>query len=151
LIQSMLSGHAGSLTTVHASTPRDSAMRLETLCLMSDIQLPVHVARAQVASALQLIVQLSRFADGSRRVVLISEALGLDAENRYQFQDLYRFRSEGRDDEGRIVGQLEPTGKRPSFAAEPFSLGLADRVQLTGHLFSQGDDPSKTRAESPEA
>src|SRR5581483_6504285 len=83
LIQSMLSGHAGSLTTVHASTPRDAVIRLETLCLMSDVSLPVHVARMQTASAVQLIVQLTRFSDGSRRVRQISEVLGLGPENDY--------------------------------------------------------------------
>src|SRR5581483_9194563 len=77
LVQSMLSGHAGSLTTVHASTPRDAAIRLETLCLMSDVSLPVHVARMQVASALHVVVQLARFADGSRRVQSIAEMTGL--------------------------------------------------------------------------
>jgi pilus assembly protein CpaF len=77
LIQSMLSGHAGSLTTVHANTPRDAAVRLETLCLMSDVGLPAHVARMQVAPALHVVVQIARYLDGSRRVQTISEMLGL--------------------------------------------------------------------------
>src|SRR5262249_17398435 len=93
LIQAMISGHAGSLTTVHASTPRDAAIRLETLCLMSDVSLPIYVARAQLASAIQVVVQIGRFADGSRRVQTISELVGLTEEQSYQFQDLFRFQA----------------------------------------------------------
>src|SRR5262249_49414833 len=102
LIQSMLSGHAGSLTTVHANTPRDAATRLEPLCLMSDVGLPVHVARAQVASALHVVVQLTRFGDGSRRVRQISEMLGLGPDGGYQVRDLYMFRAAGMDADGRL-------------------------------------------------
>lgn len=136
LIQSMLSGHAGSLTTVHASTPRDSLIRLETLCMMSDVSLPVHVARAQVASAIHILLQISRFPDGSRRVVTISEVQGLDPEGRYQFQDLYRFQAEGLDEEGRQKGSLQPTGAIPTFSGEPFGMGLEEKVNLTRKLFT---------------
>ena len=135
LIQSMISGHAGALTTVHATTARDAATRLETLCLMSDVQLPVYVARAQVASALQVILQLARFDDGSRRVTAITEALGLGADGTYQFQELYRFRSTGRDENGRILGGLEPTGAKPTFAGDPYRLGFADTVKRTAAMF----------------
>src|SRR5262245_57226545 len=124
LIQSMLSGHAGSLTTVHASTPRDAAIRLETLCLMSDVSLPVYVARMQVASAVHLVVQIARFGDGSRRLQAISELRGLDEGNNYRFEELYRFQASGQDASGRLQGQLVPTGARPSFAAEPAAMGL---------------------------
>ena len=83
LVQSMISGHSGAMTTVHATTARDAAIRLETLCMMSDVAIPVHVARVQVASAIQLVVQIARFSDGSRRVRAISECLGTDANNEY--------------------------------------------------------------------
>lgn len=135
LIQSMISGHAGSLTTVHATTARDAAVRLETLSLMSDVSLPVHVARMQVASAVQLVVQIARFSDGSRRLRAISECLGLDGKGDYLFQDLYRFESAGRDDEGRILGTLRPTGILPTFHHEPIEQGCQDRVKLTASLF----------------
>ena len=85
LVQSMISGHAGSLTTVHATTAYDAAIRLETLSLMSDVALPVHVARTQVASAIQLVVQIGRFLDGSRKIRAISECLGLDDKGNYRF------------------------------------------------------------------
>ena len=138
LIQSMLSGHAGSLTTVHANTPRDSAVRLETLCLMNDAGLPVYVARQQVASAIDVVVQLARLGDGSRRVLSISESLGLDADNNYQWRELFRFRANGCDADGRIKGSLRPTGELPSFASEPFEMGLEEHCQLTrGNVFRE--------------
>ncbi|MCE9603757.1 MAG: CpaF family protein [Planctomycetia bacterium] len=136
LIQSMLSGHAGSLSTVHANTPRDAAIRLETLCMMSDVALPVHVARTQVASALHLVVNIARLSDGSRRVFCISEALGLDEQNQYRFQDIFRFQPSGRDAAGSIRGNLAYMGTRPTFAAEPELLGLGAEVKLTTELFS---------------
>jgi pilus assembly protein CpaF len=136
LIQAMISGHSGSLTTVHANTPRDSLIRLETLSLMSDVSLPVYVARAQVASAIHVIVQIARFSDGSRRVQAISEVLGLGEDSNYRVQDLYRFQGRGRDADGNIVGELMATGTRPSFSSEPFDLGVGDRVKLTTTLFA---------------
>ncbi len=135
LIQSMISGHSGSLTTVHATTARDAAVRLETLSLMSDVSLPVHVARVQVASAIHLVIQITRYSDGSRKVRGISECLGLDESNEYVFRDLYRFVPRGRDDDGKILGELQPTGEKPSFASEAAEMGFQDRVKLTSKLF----------------
>ncbi|MCA9108598.1 MAG: CpaF family protein [Planctomycetaceae bacterium] len=136
LIQSMLSGHSGSLTTVHANTPRDAAVRLETLCLMSDTELPVHVARTQVASAIHVVVQLVRLGDGSRRVSRISECCGLNDAGQYQWRELFQFDGHGRDEDGRILGELVPTGFQPSFADEPFALGLDDRIDQSRDLFA---------------
>jgi pilus assembly protein CpaF len=137
LVQSMLSGHAGSLSTVHANTPRDAAVRLETLCMMSDVGLPVHVARTQVASALNLVVNIARLGDGSRRVQAISEMLGLDDRGNYQFRDLYRFYPSGRDGEGRIIGEIRATGEKPTFAEEAYAMGYGEQVKLTQNLFTQ--------------
>lgn len=136
LIQSMISGHAGSLTTVHANNARDAAIRLETLCLMSDVSLPVYVARTQVASALNIVLQISRFPDGTRRVQAITELLGLDDQQNYRTNDIYRFVATGKGEDGRVTGQLQATGAIPTFSAELTSLGLQDRVQLTGDLFA---------------
>lgn len=135
LVQSMLSGHAGSLATVHASTPRDAAIRLETLCLLSDVSLPAHVARIQVSSSIQIVIQIERFRDGSRRIRTISECLGLDTNQNYKFLDIFRFHSEGLDDQGRLQGELRWTGERPSFVNEPRELGMTDRVNLTEPIF----------------
>jgi pilus assembly protein CpaF len=138
MVQSMLSGHAGSLSTVHANSARDAAVRLETLSLMSDVEIPVYVARAQVASAINLVVQLSRFSeDGSRRVVRITEILGLDANNQYQMRDLFYCQLSGRAADGRLRAELVPTGEKPSFASEPFEHGMAQRVQHSRALWSK--------------
>lgn len=137
LIQSMISGHAGALTTVHANTPRDAIARLETLCLMSDVELPLHVARVQLASAITIVVQLARLADGSRRVQTISEVLELDVQNRYCLQDVFTLQTEGYDDSGRIIGRLTPTGTIPTFTLEPFQMGLGAHIQTTQGLFGQ--------------
>lgn len=138
LIQSMLSGHAGSLTTVHASTPRDAAIRLETLCLMSDVGLPVHVARIQVASAIQVVVQLARFADGSRRVRQITEVLGLGDDGQYRTQDVFAFEAAGTDAEGHLRGELKWTGHRPTFADEALAMGLGEHIKECRPMFEPG-------------
>ncbi len=135
LIQSMLSGHSGSLATVHANNARDAAIRLETLCLMSDVALPVYVARTQVASAIHLVVQLARMSDGSRKVTAISECSGLDAQNNYVFDDLYRFDAQGTID-GKVQGELQWTRHKPRFAADVKSLGLGEHVERTSALFA---------------
>ncbi|MFM8250052.1 MAG: CpaF family protein [Planctomycetota bacterium] len=136
MVQSMLSGHTGSLTTVHANNPHDALVRLETLSLMSDVELPVYVARAQVASAIQLIVQLTRFSeDGSRRISRITEALGMDGQQQYQLRDLYRLQIAGRNADGRLQGQLEPTGNKPTFAAELAEQGWLNRARLSRQMW----------------
>ncbi len=138
MIQSMISGHAGALTTAHANTPLDALIRLETMCLMAGVELPVYVARRQVASAVHVIIQLARLDDGSRRIQSISEVNGLDEEtNSYRVQHLYTFQARGRDADGKILGELVPTGHRPTFTAEPYQMGLGDRIKLTADLFSE--------------
>ncbi len=108
LVQSMISGHAGSLSTVHANTALDALLRLETLSLMSDVEIPVYVARAQVASAIDLVVQLTRFSeDGSRKITRITEACGLDEQNRYVLRDLFTSRLHGRTRDGMLIAELE--------------------------------------------
>ena len=138
MVQSMISGHTGSLTTVHATSPRDALVRLETLSLMSDVNLPVYVARAQVASAINLIVQLMRFAeDGSRKVTRITECFGLDDNNQYRFHDLFVSRMKGRDTDGNLISDLEFTGNQPTFATEPFEHGLERQIQHTAGLWQE--------------
>lgn len=136
LIQSMISGHSGSMATIHASTPTDAATRLETLCLMSGVDFPIHVARTQVAAALQLVVQTNRFPDGGRRISHISQCLGLDPHGQYLLEDLYSLHSQ-RTAEGTTLRRLKPTGKRPYFAAQVDELGIRDRIHLTRELFHE--------------
>ena len=139
LVQSMITGHAGSLTTVHANTPRDAATRLETLCLMSDVVLPVYVARTQVASAINIVIQIERFSDGTRKIKSISEVLGLDssANNEYVIEKLYEFEAEGVDENDVIQGELRETGKLPSFSEEPYKMGLSSRIRFAENQFPQ--------------
>jgi pilus assembly protein CpaF len=137
MLQAMLSGHSGCLSTVHAATPRDALIRLETLSLMSDVNLPVHVARAQVASAVNVIVQIARFPqDGSRRVTRIAEVGDLDANNQHQVHDLFRLQLEGKSTDGMLASRLEICGRRPAFADEIKQQGLENLVKLTGGLWS---------------
>jgi pilus assembly protein CpaF len=135
LIQSMISGHAGSLTTVHANTPMDSLIRLETLCLMAGMEMPVYVVRRQIASAVHIVLQLARLDDGSRRVVAISEIMGMDEKQDYVVKDLFSFKSRGRDEDKKIIGSLEWTGNKPSFVGEIEEYGFQEKVQLTRPLF----------------
>jgi pilus assembly protein CpaF len=139
MVQSMISGHTGSMTTVHATSPRDAMVRLETLSLMSDVEQPVYVARAQAASAINIVVQLTRFVeDGSRKVTRITEQLGLDDQNRYQFRDLFVSRLKGRNPDGSLVADLAAIGNRPSFAAEPYEQGMDRAIRLTSALWERG-------------
>ena len=136
MVQSMISGHTGSMTTVHANSAHDAMVRLETLSLMSDVELPVYVARAQVASAIDLVVQLRRHVeDGSRKVSRITECRRLDEQNRSQFTDLFVSRLAGRAPNGRLIAELEPTGQKPGFAAEAGEQGLAGRIKLSRPLW----------------
>ncbi len=140
MVQSMLSGHSGSLSTVHASSQRDAVVRLETLSLMSDVDIPVYVARAQVASAIDLVVQLSRFSeDGSRRVTGITEILPLNENNQYQFRDLFTIQLRGKTAAGKLISDLEHTGEQPSFSQEPHQHGMSDRIHHSQALWTQGD------------
>jgi pilus assembly protein CpaF len=131
MLQAMNTGHDGSLTTIHANSPRDSLSRLETMVLMAGMDLPVRAIRDQVASAVDLIVHLGRLRDGSRRVTRISEVLGLeDGEVRLQDLFLFDYRS-GRDTYGRHQGTLKPTGRRPKFLDS-----IADQgVELSPEIF----------------
>ena len=147
LIQSMISGHEGSLSTVHASSAIDAMVRLETLSLMSDVQLPVYVARAQVASAIDVIVQLSRSnEDGRRRVSSITEAGRLSSDQQYQFSELYSLRP-GKVMNGKnrktVSGsanlelQLTATGQHPSFSDQPYKLGMEARLNDSRELWTK--------------
>jgi pilus assembly protein CpaF len=132
MLQAMNTGHDGSLTTVHSNSPRDTLSRIETMTLMGGIELPVRAIREQMASALDVIVHLSRLRDGTRRITSVCEVLGMEGET-IVMQDIYTFDfGMGVDDEGRHVGRLKSTGIRPSFSER-----LADRgVKLEPELFA---------------
>jgi pilus assembly protein CpaF len=115
MMQAMNTGHEGSLTTVHANSSRDAVARIENMVLMAGLDLPARAIREQMASAFHLIVQLSRFADGSRRIVNISEVVGME-ESTVTMQDLFVFETSAISEDGRIVGELQATGIVPTFA-----------------------------------
>jgi pilus assembly protein CpaF len=135
MLQAMNTGHDGSLSTVHANTPRDAVARLETMVLMAGMDLPVRAIREQVASAIDVIVHLSRLRDGSRRVTHITEVQGMEGDT-ITLQDVFLFDySAGVDESGRFLGSLQPTGIRPSFAQR-----LADQgIPLPASLFGEVD------------
>jgi len=134
MLQAMNTGHDGSLTTVHANAPRDSLARLETLVLMAGIALPVKAIRDQVASALDLIVQVGRLKDGSRRITAISEVEGMESDV-ITLQDLFTFDyAAGRDENGRFLGVLRSTGLRPKFTEHLHDLG----IELPQNMFIRG-------------
>jgi pilus assembly protein CpaF len=123
MLQAMNTGHDGSLTTIHANSPRDCVSRLETLVLMGGVELPLRAIRQQIAGALDVIVQLSRLRDGSRRVTSVTEVLRMEGDT-ITMQELVRFEARGLDAEGRIAGALEPAGVRPELLATLEAMGL---------------------------
>ncbi len=136
MLQAMNTGHDGSLTTVHSNSPRDAIARLETLCLMAGMDLPIMVIRAQIASAVHLIVQQSRLKDGSRKVVQVTEVQGMEGES-VILQDIFIYRTEGQKDTGYSHeggGQLEATGFRPKFVDKFKQYGF----NLPGRIFGAG-------------
>jgi pilus assembly protein CpaF len=115
MLQAMNTGHDGSLSTVHANTTRDAMARLETMVLMAGMDLPERAIREQIASSLDVIVQLVRFSDGRRKIVKVSEVTGLEG-NTIVMQDIFVFDQKGVDTNGNIIGEFKATGVRPHFA-----------------------------------
>jgi pilus assembly protein CpaF len=122
MLQAMNTGHEGSLTTIHANTPRDALARLETMILMAGTALPTRAMREQISSAVDVLIQIARLADGSRRVMSITEVTGMEGDV-VTTQEVYRFRRRGITAEGQVVGQFEATGVRPLFV---------ERLQVAG-------------------
>ncbi len=124
MMAAMNTGHEGSLTTVHANSPRDALLRIENMILMAGFDLPVRAIREQMASALHIIIHLARFVDGSRKVVAVSEISGLEGQV-VTMQDLFRFHNQGVDAEGRALGQMVPTGIQPRFLERLTAMGVS--------------------------
>jgi pilus assembly protein CpaF len=122
MLQAMNTGHDGSLTTVHANSPRDALARIETMAMMANLNLPEKAVRRQMASAIQLVVQISRFNDGTRRVTHLSEITGME-EDIVSMQDVFVFEKQGISPDGRVLGAFTATGIRPKFA---------DRLKASG-------------------
>jgi pilus assembly protein CpaF len=130
MLQAMNTGHDGSMTTIHANTPRDALSRLEQMIGMSGIDISPKSARAQIASAIQVVVQLERLSDGKRRLTSVAEVTGQEGET-VLMQEIFRFDRQGIDANGQVIAELKPTGVRPKFMEYLSARGIT----LPGHLF----------------
>jgi pilus assembly protein CpaF len=130
MLQAMNTGHDGSLTTAHANSPRDTLSRLETMCLMAGMDLPVRAIREQVAAAVDLIVQQQRLRDGSRKIINITEVQGMEGDI-IVMSDIFAFEQQGMEN-GRIVGRLKPTGIRPKFYERIEAAGITLPANIFG-------------------
>ena len=137
MLQAMNTGHEGSLSTVHANSPRDALNRLETMVLMAGYELPLRAIRSHVSSALDLVIQLDRLDDGSRRIVEIAEVQRMEGEV-ITLQKLFEFKIDHFDTERRIVGRLHPTGLRPGFLGKFERHGI--ELPLSAVRWSRGRD-----------
>lgn len=133
MLQAMNTGHDGSLTTIHANSPRDALARLETLVLMAGFDLPLRAIREQIASAISIIVQITREKDGSRKVIDISEITRMEGEI-ITMQSLFEFKQDGWSEDGKIIGRYVPTGSMPSFMEDIKRSGLP----LDLNIFTEG-------------
>jgi pilus assembly protein CpaF len=114
MIQAMNTGHMGSITTVHSNSPRDAITRLETAAMMAGLDIPLFAIRRQIASAINLIVHINRFTDGSRKITHVTEVIGMEGEI-VTMSDLFKFEQTGTTPDNKIIGQMRPTGLRPQF------------------------------------
>jgi pilus assembly protein CpaF len=130
MLQAMNTGHDGSLTTIHANTPRDALSRLETMVAMGSLNIPENALRRQIASAIDVVVQVSRLSDGTRKVISLAEITGMEGDV-VSMQDIFVFRKRGIRDNGEVLGEFIPTGIRPKFAEKL----LVSGVQLPGSMF----------------
>jgi len=111
MLQAMNTGHDGSMTTIHANSPRDAITRLENMITMAGIEMPLRATRAQISSALDVVVQVKRLQDGSRRMVARAEMAGMEGEV-VSRQDIFKFGTQNTNDDGKIIGEFLPTGLR---------------------------------------
>jgi pilus assembly protein CpaF len=123
MLQAMNTGHEGSMTTVHANTPRDALSRVEQMIGMSGIDIPIRSSRAQISSALNVVIQVSRLSDGRRKLVSVSELTGMEGEV-VTMQEIFRFRQTGMSAEGIVQGKFEATGIRPRFLDQVMAHGI---------------------------
>ena len=123
MLQAMNTGHEGSMTTLHANTPRDALARIETMVMMAGFEMPIKAMRQQISSAVDLIIQANRLQGGPRRVTYITEVVGMEQET-IIMQDLFKFVQDGVDENGRATGRFIATGVRPAFMDRLESVGV---------------------------
>jgi pilus assembly protein CpaF len=134
MLQAMNTGHDGSMTTIHANSPRDALARMETMAMMANLNLPERAIRKQTASAISLIVQVARFTDGTRRITHITELTGMESDV-VSLQDIFVFEKQGLTPDGKVIGTFASTGIRPKFAERLKAAGF----ELPSEMF---DNPN---------
>jgi pilus assembly protein CpaF len=134
MLQAMNTGHDGSLTTIHANTPRDALYRLDTMVAMANLNIPDRAVRQQIASAVNLIIQVSRLADGTRKVTAISEITGME-QDVITMQEIFRFERTGLTAQGRVTGRFRATGIRPKCAERLETMGLRLPIEMFEHVY----------------
>ena len=133
MLQAMNTGHDGSLSTVHANTPRDALYRFDTMVAMADLNLPDKAVRQQVASAINLIVQIARMSDGSRRITSISEITGMEGEV-ITMQEIFMFEKTGLTEQGRVTGRFRASGVRPRVSERLAASGFRLPPEMFEHV-----------------
>jgi len=134
MLQAMNTGHDGSLTTIHANTPRDALSRLETMVAMANLNIPEGAIRRQISAAIDVVVQVSRLSDGTRKIVNVSEITGMEGEV-VTMQDVFAFRKRGIRENGEVIGEFVPTGIRPKFSERLIVTG----IQLPMSMFEKAE------------
>ncbi len=131
MLQAMNTGHDGSLTTIHANSTRDVLLRLETLMLLTGIEIPEKAIRELISSAINVVVQISRYSDGTRKISSISEIVGMERDT-ITMQEIFYFDKTGLGEQGEVLGEYRPTGIRPKFMDRLLRSG----IHLSAELFS---------------
>lgn len=131
MLQAMNTGHDGSITTIHSNSPRDTLARIETMVMMAGMPLTMRAIRQQIASAVDMIIHISRMRDGTRKIVAISEILGMEGET-IVMQDIFVFKQEGFAEDGKVLGRLEPTGIRPNLITKIETAGMSLPPEVFG-------------------
>jgi pilus assembly protein CpaF len=144
MLQAMNTGHDGSITTLHANTPRDALSRLETMISMASLDLPEKAMRQQIASAIQVVIQAARLSDGSRKITSISEIVGMEGDV-ITMQEIFNFERMGMDENDRVIGRFRATGIRPRFTERLKSYG----IDLSHLLFSNLEQQGKAKPGAP--
>jgi pilus assembly protein CpaF len=132
MLQAMNTGHDGSLTTIHANSPRDAVSRIETMAQMANLNLPEKAVRQQIASAITIVVQIARLSDGTRRLTHLTEITGME-EDVVSMQDIFTFEKRGVSPQGRVLGTFSATGIRPKFAEKLVASGIPVPANIFDH------------------
>jgi pilus assembly protein CpaF len=133
MLQAMNTGHDGSLTTIHANSPRDALYRLDTMVAMANLNIPERAVRQQISSAVNLIIQISRMPDGTRKVTAVTEITGME-QDVITMQDIFLFERTGLNKEGKVTGRFRATGVRPKCAERLAAMGTPLPIELFEHV-----------------